>query len=237
MPDESRASRAGLGTVDYLLLPQAGVCLAFARLRAMQDAAGTPAIPVLNLIGPVGIGKSSVADAISEVLEHDYRLPHAVIDLDHVRRCYPSPDDDEFQLALGFANLAAIWKNYAAAGAQCLIIPSLMGGKDDFGAIRAAVPGAEIFVVRLTASLGAIHARIRRREVSESSLHWYLQRAADLVAELPVKRREDAVVDTEGRSPSEIARETIAQWGILDQLRASARKEQEGPSTASEADR
>jgi ASCH domain len=172
-------------------------------------------IPVLNIIGPVGIGKSTVADAISEIFQYDHALPHAVIDLDDVRPCYPAPDD-EFQITLGFANLAAVWGNCAAAGARCLIIPSLMGGGDDMAAIRLAVPGAEVFVVRLTAPLEVIQERIRGREITEASLNWHLQRAADLVNTMPVERREDAVVSTEGRRAAEIAREVVAKWGILE---------------------
>jgi adenylylsulfate kinase len=171
-------------------------------------------VPVLNIIGPVGIGKSTVADAISEIFRSDYALPHAVIDLDHIRRCYPAPDDDVFHIALGFTNMAAIWKNYVAAGARRLIIPSLMGGADNAGSIRRAVPGAETLVARLTAPLDVIHDRIRAREVTERSLDWNLRRATDLVASLPGDRPGDVTVATEGRRPAEIAREIIATWGV-----------------------
>jgi len=34
-------------------------------------ADGQVPVPVLNIIGPVGIGKSCVATAISEIFQHD----------------------------------------------------------------------------------------------------------------------------------------------------------------------
>ena len=65
-------------------------------------------------------------------------------------------------MALGFRNLAAVWQNYRDAGARCLIIPSLLDS-DDQAELRKAVPGADIYVVRLVAPLAVNHDRIRGR--------------------------------------------------------------------------
>jgi hypothetical protein len=50
-------------------------------------------VPLLNIIGPVGIGKTSVAFAISDIFQYDRAevFPHALIDLDDVRRQWPAP--------------------------------------------------------------------------------------------------------------------------------------------------
>ncbi|AZN41774.1 hypothetical protein [Paenibacillus albus] len=173
-------------------------------------------VPVLNIIGPVGIGKSSTADAISEVLEYDHALPHAVVDLDHVRRGFPPPEGDPFNRELGFHNLAAVWNNYRSFGAKCLIIPSVMEGNEDLDKLRRSVPGADLFIVRLTAPLEVNHARIRGREKTEDSLNWHLKRSAQLAEELAAKKLEHIVVDAETKSPSEIAREIIREWGIVE---------------------
>ncbi|SEM79586.1 hypothetical protein [Paenibacillus sp. OV219] len=173
-------------------------------------------VPVLNIIGPVGIGKSSTADAISEFLEYDHALPHAVVDLDHVRRGFPPPKDDPFNKVLGFNNLAAVWNNYRSFGAKCLIIPSVMESDEDLNKIRLSVPGADLFLVRLVASLDVNHARIRGREKTVDSLNWHLKRSTQLAEELAVKKLEHVVVDTENKSPSEIAREIIRKWGIVE---------------------
>lgn len=173
-------------------------------------------VPVLNIIGPCGIGKSSTADAISEILEYDFAFPHAVVDLDHVRRAFPPPTDDPFNMELGFKNLAAVWNNYRLAGAKCLIIPSVMESREHLDQLRMSVPGADIFVVRLTASLEVNHARIRGREKSIESLNWHLQRSTQLAEELAQKKLEHEIVDTEGKQPSDIGREIIRKWEIIE---------------------
>ncbi|HJQ08149.1 MAG TPA: hypothetical protein VJ836_01555 [Candidatus Saccharimonadales bacterium] len=175
-------------------------------------------VPVLNIIGPVGIGKTSVAFAISDILQsdHDEVLPHALIDLDDVRREWPAPEGDRFNMTLGFKNLAAVWRNYQEAGAKCLIIPSVMESPDDFDKIRVAVPGADIFVVRLVAPLHVNHERIRGREKSEGGLTWHLERSTQLARELEEKKLEHITIDTEGRQPDEIAREIVKHWGVLN---------------------
>jgi adenylylsulfate kinase len=174
-------------------------------------------VSVLNIIGPVGIGKTSVAFAISDIFQYDRDevFPHALIDLDDVRREWPAPEGDRFNMALGFKNLAAVWKNYQEAGAKCLIIPSVMESPDDFDKIRAAVPGADIFVVRLVAPLHVNHKRIRGREKTEDGITWHLERSTQLAKELEEKKLEHIVINTEGRQPDEIAREIAERWGVL----------------------
>jgi len=73
-------------------------------------------IPVIVVTGPVGVGKSSVAAAMSQLLDQT-GMPHALIDLDALRWCHPSPAHDPFHIALGLRNLAAVWTNYHAANA------------------------------------------------------------------------------------------------------------------------
>lgn len=176
-----------------------------------------PIVPVLNIIGPVGIGKSSVADAISEILESEYMFPHAVVDLDHVRRASPTPTEDPFHMELGFKNLAALWNNYQSVGAKCLIVPSVMESTEHLDKLRLSVPGADVFVVRLVASLEVNHARIRGRETDADSLNWHLRRSTQLARELAEKKLEDIIVDTDSKETLEIGREIIAQWESLSQ--------------------
>ncbi|MET8756910.1 hypothetical protein [Lentzea sp. NPDC004782] len=44
----------------------------------------------LLITGPVGIGKTTVAEAVGDVLAAA-SVPHAVIDLDWLRHCTPKP--------------------------------------------------------------------------------------------------------------------------------------------------
>jgi Zeta toxin len=68
------------------------------RLKCVAD--------VVFLVGTVGAGKTTVADALSD-LERRYRRPHAGIDLDQLRRLWPSAESDPFHLALELENLAS----------------------------------------------------------------------------------------------------------------------------------
>ncbi len=184
----------------------------------MKAILTTCMIPVLTIIGPVGIGKSTCADAISDLLIDLYEIPHAVVDLDDVRRAQPTPKDDRFHMNLGFRNLAALWQNYQEVGAKCLIIPSVMENRAHLDKIRSSVPGADLFVVRLASSLKVNHERIRGREKTVDSLNWHLNRSTQLAQELSEKKLENVIVDTDGKQPSDIAHEIIDQWGVVERL-------------------
>src|ERR1041384_4175632 len=112
----------------------------------------TDTIRVLIINGPVGVGKSTTANTLSEMLEAQGG-PHAVIDMDYLRSVYPRPEDDPHHVELGYRNLAAVWQNFRDAGARAAIIPSVVETAENIEAYRRAIPGAAITVVRLTASV------------------------------------------------------------------------------------
>lgn len=93
-----------------------------------------------------------------------------------------------------------------------------MESTEDFDKIRIAVPGADIFVVRLIAPLHVNQDRIRDRETTEDGLKWHLDRSTQLAQELAEKKLEHVVIDTENKQPKEIAQEVIGHWGVLEQL-------------------
>lgn len=170
-------------------------------------------VPVLIIIGPVGIGKTSVADAISELLS-EKSIHHAIIDLDHLRYAFPRPSTDWFHTKLGYKNLAAVWKNYQEVGVKCVVIPNVLEDREDIKHIEEAIPGALVTVVRLTAPIETIHERIKEREKSEKSLNWHLNRAVELSNKLEGRNVEDFTVSTEGKTIEEIAKEVLktADW-------------------------
>ncbi len=94
---------------DHFLLKASGISPEEASVSNPHQAKTTPSqkIPVLVITGPVGVGKTTVAAALSELLAQA-RLAHAVIDLDWLRWCYPSPAHDPFQLELGIHNLTVV---------------------------------------------------------------------------------------------------------------------------------
>ena len=179
-------------------------------------------IPVLLITGPVGVGKTTVAFAVSDLLK-DTAAAHALVDVDSLRWCYPAPPGDRFNVALGMRNLAAVWANFRAAGAERLILADVLESREQLARYREAVPGAAIQVVRLRATLETLNDRVRRRETG-AALAWYLHRTAELAAQMERDRLEDIAVDTDGRPAVEVAREVLARCGWLATASGSARR-------------
>lgn len=170
-------------------------------------------VPVLLITGPVGVGKTSVGAEVSELLGRA-AIPHAFVDMDHLRWCPPAPPADRFNVALGLRNLAAVWANYRAVGARRLVIADVLEAREALASFEAAVPGAAIQVVRLRASVGTLTGRVRQRETGEN-LDWYLHRTAELAAQMERDRLEDLVIDTDGRGVVEVARAILDHYGWL----------------------
>jgi hypothetical protein len=169
--------------------------------------------PVLVLTGPVGVGKTAVAIEVSNFLEA-MGTTHALIDVDWLRWSYPRPEGDPFHMALGLRNLAAVWANYRAAEAERLVLVDVVEARADLAGYREAIPGADITVVRLTATLESLHRRLKGRE-SGASLEWHRGRAAELLALMDERAVEDVLVQTEGKTAVEVAREVLARVGWM----------------------
>lgn len=167
-------------------------------------------VPVLIVMGSVGVGKSSVANAISEILLDKF-IHHAVIDLDSLRHAFPRPAADWFHVTLGYKNLGCVWKNYKEVGVTCAVIPNVLEDRNDIKEIEKAIPGASVTVVRLKANLITIQTRLKGREKSIKSLEWHIKRAAELDEQLDNKQIEDFIVDTENKTIDEVAREILTK--------------------------
>ncbi len=173
-----------------------------------------PAIPTLLITGPVGIGKTTVAVAISDQLS-DADQPHGLIDLDALRWVYPRPADDPFHEALGLRNLAAVAAAYREAGAARLLLVTVIEAREHLALYHAAIPGAAIQVVRLHAAPATIAHRIAGRETTAASHAWHQHRAVELAALFSRQHVEDLLIDTDGKPPPAIAREILTQTGWL----------------------
>lgn len=186
-------------------------------------------VPTLLLTGPVGVGKSTVLYEMSSLLAAaDIR--HASVDFDALTECHPLPaDDDRWGTRIGMSNLAAIWRNYAAAGIDRLLIARVIEDRAELAGYARAVPGAEITIVRLRASRPTLRQRIRRRG-QPAGLQWHLDRAVELAEKMELQPVEDFVVDTDGRGPTDVAGEILlsAKW-------LSARRPQRGGGRPSRA--
>ncbi|MDA8345666.1 MAG: GrpB family protein [Thermaerobacter sp.] len=185
--------------------------------RTERDAlAWWNTVPVLVLSGPVGVGKSTVADALSDLLAA-HGVAHALSDLDALSEVEPRSPGDRFASGFALANLQALFSNARACGARCLIVPRVVEGEGDVADIRSAVPGADVLVVRLRAPLPVLEQRLRRREQGES-LAWHLVRAAELSAALDRSGPPGHVVEAGDASPERIARRILDATGLLGRL-------------------
>ena len=164
-------------------------------------------VPLLIISGSMGTGKTTVVSEISDVLL-EAGIAHAAIDLDWLAIMHPERDPHGERLA--FANLAAVWPNYAALGAKRLVIARTVEDRAELDDYRAAVPGAQPIVCRLTAPLSVMQERLRIREPGM----WQdqaLARAAELEGILERECIEDfAVENGAGRSVTEVAHEVLA---------------------------
>ena len=124
----------------------------------------------------MGTGKTTVLSEASDLLAQA-GIAHAAIDHDWLAVMHPQ--QDAYGQHLAIANLAAVWPNYVAAGAERLIVARVVEYEHELDHYRIAVPGARPVVCRLTAPLtlmheppasaGARHVSTRRSRVQRSS--------------------------------------------------------------------
>jgi adenylylsulfate kinase len=168
---------------------------------------------VLIITGPVGVGKTSVAYEISEILEKK-QVHNAVIDLDLLRHAFPRPKDDPYNMKLGYKNLASIWGNYKEIGVTHLMIPDIVESEGNIDSIRKAIPDSETLVVRLKAEVETLHKRIRNHN-GRYLIEWHVERATQLHKEMEEKNLGDFVVDTENKSVEEVSSEIVSKLKLI----------------------
>ncbi len=170
------------------------------------------ACSALLLTGTVGVGKTTTADAVGGRLR-ELGLPHAVVDLDQLRRCWPAPEGDPFQTALELRNLAALTSAYRDAGAERLVLAGVCESRRDRERY-ADVLEVPLQVVRLRGAAALVEARLRRRHADDpGGLRWHLARRGELDTLLDRAVVEDGTVEVDGLSPRESAEAVLARAG------------------------
>lgn len=163
----------------------------------------------LLLVGAVGVGKTTTADAIGDELE-GRGVPGAVIDLDAIRRGWPAPPGDRFNSAIELANLRAVAQNHREAGAEVLVAAGVIEERAARGRYEEAMR-APLTVVRLIAPRDLVRSRLRRRhELEPDVLSWHLDRFDELTAILDAAAVEDLTVQV-GEEPRATARAVLAE--------------------------
>jgi adenylylsulfate kinase len=171
-------------------------------------------VPTIIVTGPVGVGKTTVAEEMGLLLLNA-KVPHATVDFDQLTACYPRPaDDDRWGTKLGLMNLAALWKNYARSGARRLLIARVLESRSDLDGFREAVPGADILIVRLRAAPETLQTRVRQRGPGRG-IEWHLHRAVELAPLMDAQHVEDVLIETDGRDALNIARDILLRVAWL----------------------
>lgn len=172
-------------------------------------------VPVIVVTGTVGVGKSTIAEAMHHILEKQ-RLPHGCVDIDWLRMSWPQ--HGLWNTDVSMANLASVWTNFAAAGAGRLIIVDVVEERSFLRLYEHAVPGADIKVCRLVAPESLRLARITSRDVGESR-NWHLARTVELDAILDAAEVADFEVENGDRQVEAVALDVLVQAGWIDQDR------------------
>jgi len=167
---------------------------------------------VLVVNGTVGAGKTTVAEAVADLLR-ERGVPYAWIDVDALRRAYPTADDDPFGQEVALDHLEAMAGVLARRGYRHVVLAEVIERPADRERYEMAFDGAELAVVRLVASEATCLARLRRRE-PDPWRDWHLARTVELAAVLEAAGVDDAVVDNDGdRTPREVAAEVLSAAG------------------------
>lgn len=166
----------------------------------------------LLLNGTVGAGKTTVAEAVGDVLV-ERGVHHAIIDLDWLRRCWPAPAGDPFNVDLCLRNVAAVAANAREAGSDLLVIAGVIETRDERDRMERAV-GVPLTVCRLVIDAEVARRRlVLRHHVDQQSLNWHLNRVAELDRILEEAGLDDVVIPVGTRTPRDIARDILVAIG------------------------
>lgn len=168
------------------------------------------AVPVLLLTGTVGSGKTTLAYECNDALG-ERRIPNAAIDLDALTAQWPP--SSKWNADLMFENLALLWPNYQAHGAERLVLAHVLEDGTERERYRAAVPGAELTVVRVVAPEVLRLDRLRGRMPPGPSLDWHLRRTVELEAVLARAGVEDLVIENGDRPVRDVVEDLLALVG------------------------
>ena len=165
----------------------------------------------LFLNGTVGAGKTTTAEAVGTLLQ-ERGTPYAVIDLDALRRVWPSPPDDPFFQQLELANLTAVAANARRAGAERLLLAGVMETVSDRDRFAEAV-GVPLTVCRLVVPLPRVRSRLLTRHPAGEERDWHLARLGELDAILEAAQVDDVTVAVHDQPPSAVASEVLRAVG------------------------
>jgi hypothetical protein len=178
-------------------------------------------VQLLLITGPAGVGKSTLCWEIGRQLAAR-QIAHAIIESDELDRVFPKPGVVELDRLrpgttdVSAINLAAIWSTYEALGHRRLIMSGVMMHLDfDRRWILAAIPAAQITVVRLSASEPALLGRVAQREAGPAADE-QARRSLGQARRLASQSANGVIMlPTDDRLPSELAEIVLDLAGWL----------------------
>ncbi len=178
-------------------------------------------VPILWLYGADATGKSTTGWEVYRRLADD-GVAAAYLDTDYLGFCTPQFPDPARLVEL---NLAATWPNFAAAGAECLVVSGILVDAEQRTRYELAVPGGRMTLCRLRARPDTIRSRIVRRARAEAltsgaelsdtvlqDLRAYGDRSVAFGRKLEDGDMADLVLDTDHSTPADLAR-AVLQYG------------------------
>jgi adenylylsulfate kinase-like enzyme len=201
--------------------------------RADAARADAPAVDgqVMLIAGPTGVGKSTVGFQVYiNCLKN--RLGAGYVDLEQVGFAEPVRQDAIQRHRLRARNLAAVWRNYRAAGATHLVATGPIEDRAAVAVYAAELPAASVGLCRLRAGYDQLSQRIMSRAAGGSwpqpgdpllgkpaeTLRAVAKRAAEDAAALDRYGPGGVAIDTDGLTAEEAA-EQVARafgWASLD---------------------
>ncbi|WP_328890734.1 adenylyl-sulfate kinase [Streptomyces sp. NBC_00316] len=160
---------------------------------------------VLWFCGPSGVGKSTVGWEVFRQLSRS-GVTTGFLDLDQI-----SLLQDDGTHRVRARNLAAVWPNFRAAGARCLVLAGYVDTVDEVREYTDRLPDAALTLCRLRVGATELKERFLARG-------WRPDLVDDAVAEAEALEHTDHAdlsVDTDGLAVSEVARlvrERVLAW-------------------------
>jgi hypothetical protein len=186
-------------SVDIHTGPGPGTAAAETALPAPPAAR----IPLLLIIGPPGVGKSSAARQVSRLLE-DARVAFAYVDRDDFGVDGLLNEDP-------LVDLQQVLRSGVAGGAQRLVVAWRIESDDELGRFRDALPWADVTVCRLRAETGELLDRIAAGQRSFQRLHLQSM-ALEIAARLDQRASEDILLATDDLSAQAVAVRAFRRW-------------------------
>jgi hypothetical protein len=165
--------------------------------------------------GRAGVGKTTVGWEVSAQLQAA-QIAHALVEGDNLDQIFPAPSTDPDRSGITEANLAAMWRNYAALGCRRLIYTNTLSVLEPDLISRALGGASRIIAVILTANDDTARERLTAREIG-SQLEPHVRRSAGAARYLEANAPSSVHrIPTDGRTPVDVARALIAVTGWAD---------------------